>query len=80
MNKPLMPLSWMMKIVEGRGSETLQTHTKHFANYYAIFPFCLQGDIRKNEILDSARQPNNKYGEKKTLSLTHSITVILLQL
>jgi len=39
----------MMKIVEGRCSETLQTHTKHFGNYCAIFPFCLRGDIRKNE-------------------------------
>ena len=33
MNSPLMPPSRMMKIVEGRGSET---HTKHFGNYCAL--------------------------------------------
>lgn len=83
MNNPLMPPSWMMTIVEGRGSGTLQTHTRHFGNYCALFPLCLRGDIRKNEgilRLGSLRQPTNKCGEKKILSLTQSITLILLQL
>jgi len=49
MNNPLMPPSWMIKIVEERGIGTLQTHTRHFGNYCAFFPFRLRGDIRKNE-------------------------------
>ena len=65
MNNPLMSPSWMIKIVEGRGSGTLQTHTRHFGNDCAFFPFRQRGEIRRNERLDSLRQPTDKRGGKK---------------